>query len=189
MQETAIDEMMIERLVYAFYGAARRDKLIGPIFEAKVSDWDRHLTRMCAFWSSVALMRGRYSGTPMQVHTPLPIDAAHFDRWLDLWGHAAHGVPARRGGALHPAGGANRREPRPRCRGPWRRPARAVCRATSNPRKLIMATIHDPTKFATMPVGRVAAMAPVAAAIVLRHGVLGSWTAPDGIDCARMSRC
>lgn len=89
MQETAIDETMIERLVHSFYGAARRDKLIGPIFEAKVSDWDHHLARMCAFWSSVALMSGRYSGTPMQAHTPLPIDSTHFDRWLDLWGHAA----------------------------------------------------------------------------------------------------
>lgn len=34
-----------------------------------------------------------------------------------------------------------------------------------------MSRIHDPTKFATMPVGRVAAVVPGAAAIFLRHGV------------------
>ncbi|MEO8320561.1 MAG: group III truncated hemoglobin, partial [Bradyrhizobium sp.] len=27
----------------------------------------------------------RYHGTPMVKHLPLPVDAAHFDRWLDLF--------------------------------------------------------------------------------------------------------
>ena len=40
---------------------------------------------MCAFWSAVALLTGRYSGQPMRAHQPLPIDARHFDRWLDLF--------------------------------------------------------------------------------------------------------
>ena len=40
---------------------------------------------MCAFWSSVALMSGRYHGTPMVKHMPLPVDADHFDRWLELF--------------------------------------------------------------------------------------------------------
>jgi hemoglobin len=31
------------------------------------------------------LMSGRYQGTPMPKHMPLPIDAAHFDRWLELF--------------------------------------------------------------------------------------------------------
>lgn len=89
MQNAEIDEAMIARQVHAFYAAARRDPLIGPVFEAKVHDWDRHLGRMCAFWSSVALMSGRYSGTPMQAHAPLPIEAAHFGRWLELWAETA----------------------------------------------------------------------------------------------------
>jgi hypothetical protein len=33
-----IDEAMIERLIRAFYGRARLDPLIGPIFESKVRD-------------------------------------------------------------------------------------------------------------------------------------------------------
>jgi hemoglobin len=40
---------------------------------------------MCAFWSSVTLMTGRYHGQPMQKHLPLPVDARHFDRWLALF--------------------------------------------------------------------------------------------------------
>ena len=46
---------------------------------------EAHLARMCAFWSSVALMTGRYSGQPMRMHMPLPVDARHFDRWLALF--------------------------------------------------------------------------------------------------------
>jgi truncated hemoglobin YjbI len=41
--------------------------------------------RMCAFWSSVSLMTGSYHGNPMLMHVPLPVDAAHFDRWLALF--------------------------------------------------------------------------------------------------------
>lgn len=82
---TGIDEAMIGRLVHAFYARVREDPLIGPVFDARIADWDVHLQRMCLFWSSVALMSGRYSGSPMQKHAPLPIDARHFDRWLDLF--------------------------------------------------------------------------------------------------------
>ena len=86
---TGIGEAMIERLVRAFYGRARFDPLIGPIFESKVRDWEAHIARICAFWSSVALMSGRYHGQPMAAHLCLPIDTAHFDRWLEIFGETA----------------------------------------------------------------------------------------------------
>jgi hemoglobin len=35
-------------------------------------------------------MTGRYHGTPMVKHMPLPVDAAHFDRWLELFEATAH---------------------------------------------------------------------------------------------------
>lgn len=89
---TGIDDAMIERLVHAFYGRARQDPLLGPVFESKVHDWDGHLARMCAFWSSVALMSGRYSGQPMAVHLPLPIDTPHFDRWLEIFAATAREI-------------------------------------------------------------------------------------------------
>ena len=83
--ETGIDEPMIELVVRAFYARVRADALLGPIFAARIADWEPHLERMFAFWSSVALMSGRYHGQPMQKHLPLPIDARHFDRWLALF--------------------------------------------------------------------------------------------------------
>lgn len=90
--ETGIDEDMIFQLVHAFYGRVRQDPLIGPVFAARISDWEPHLQRMCEFWSSVMLMSGRYHGAPMPKHAALPIDAPHFDRWLELFTATAHEV-------------------------------------------------------------------------------------------------
>jgi hemoglobin len=92
VERTGIDEAMIDRLVRSFYGKARQDSLIGPIFESKVHDWEAHFARMCAFWSSVALMSGRYHGQPMAVHIPLPIDTPHCDRWLEIFAATAREV-------------------------------------------------------------------------------------------------
>ncbi len=89
---TGIDEPMIEALVRAFYARVRRDPLIGPVFEDKVHDWEVHIGRLCTFWSSVALMSGRYHGQPMTVHLPLPIDTPHFDRWVEIFAATAQDV-------------------------------------------------------------------------------------------------
>lgn len=82
---TGIDDAMIHRLVHGFYSRVRADEVLGPIFAERIHDWAPHLARMCAFWSSVALLTGTYHGRPMQAHQPLPVDAAHFDRWLALF--------------------------------------------------------------------------------------------------------
>lgn len=92
VERTGIDTTMIERLVRTFYERARRDPLIGPIFERHVTEWEGHIARMCDFWSSVVLMSGRYHGQPMVAHLPLPIDTPHFDRWLELFAEAAREV-------------------------------------------------------------------------------------------------
>ena len=89
---TGIDEPMIERLVRRFYARIREDELLAPIFAARIQDWEPHLQRMCAFWSSVALMSGRYHGSPMAKHLPLPVDATHFDRWLALFEETAREI-------------------------------------------------------------------------------------------------
>ena len=85
MQETGIDQPMIDALVDGFYDRVRQDDLIGPVFANKISDWGPHLEQMKLFWSSVALSTGVYQGRPMPKHMPLPIDARHFDRWLALF--------------------------------------------------------------------------------------------------------
>jgi hemoglobin len=83
--ETGIDEAMIDALVEGFYARVRDDALIGPIFADRITDWAPHLAQMKLFWSSVALSTGVYQGRPMPKHLPLPIDARHFDRWLELF--------------------------------------------------------------------------------------------------------
>lgn len=84
---TGLDEVRIARVVHAFYRRVRADEVLGPIFAAEIADadWPSHLERMMAFWSSVALMSGRYHGRPMQAHARLRVEAAHFDRWLELF--------------------------------------------------------------------------------------------------------
>jgi hemoglobin len=89
VEKTGIDDAMIEHLVRTFYSRVQADPLIGPIFAAHVHDWDAHIAKLCAFWSSVALMTGRYHGQPMQVHSKLPVAAEHFDRWIALFERTA----------------------------------------------------------------------------------------------------
>lgn len=84
-RESGIDEALIGRLVRRFYGRIQKDRLLGPIFAERVADWDAHLMRMDAFWSSVVLASGRYAGQPVPAHLPLPVDARHFDHWLALF--------------------------------------------------------------------------------------------------------
>ena len=85
MAKTGIDDGMIERLVRTFYARVQADPLIGPVFAARIEDWEAHIAKLCAFWSSVALMTGRYHGQPMQTHLELPIAAEHFDRWIAIF--------------------------------------------------------------------------------------------------------
>ena len=87
--ETGIDEAMIDALVETFYARVRDDLLIGPIFADRITDWGPHLGQMKLFWSSVALSTGVYQGRPMPKHLPLPIDARHFDRWLEVFAETA----------------------------------------------------------------------------------------------------
>jgi hemoglobin len=83
-ERSGVTEAMIAELVDTFYGRVRQDPLLAPVF-ARVENWDEHLTKLRAFWSSVVLMSGRYHGQPMQAHFPLAIESQHFDRWLSLF--------------------------------------------------------------------------------------------------------
>ncbi|WP_274943775.1 group III truncated hemoglobin [Govanella unica] len=90
--EDIITEALIDRVVRTFYASVQTDPQLGPIFAARITNWDAHLNRMCAFWSSVLLMSGRYHGQPMQLHQGLPVDARHFDRWLELFAQTARSI-------------------------------------------------------------------------------------------------
>jgi len=92
MHSTGLDEAILTKLVHRFYARVRADADLGPIFASRISDWPPHLARMVDFWSSVALMTGRYHGAPVPAHTGLPVKTAHFDRWLALFRETARDV-------------------------------------------------------------------------------------------------
>ena len=41
-----ISEAMIRKLVEAFYAKVRTDAVLGPVFEAKIHDWNEHLAKV-----------------------------------------------------------------------------------------------------------------------------------------------
>jgi hemoglobin len=81
-----IDEAVLPDLVDRFYARVRQDPEIGPVFNAAIKDWDVHLEKLAAFWSSVMLTSGRYKGNPFAAHVKHPLTPAMFERWLALWG-------------------------------------------------------------------------------------------------------
>lgn len=100
MAETGLDDVILRGLVHRFYDRVRADALLGPVFATRIADWGPHLDRMVEFWSSVALMTGRYHGAPMPAHATLPVTWAHFDRWLALFRQTATEVCPPAGAAL-----------------------------------------------------------------------------------------
>ena len=75
----------------AFYATARRYEVIGHLFDG-VHDWEKHIAKITAFWSSVALLTGRYHGQPLAAHFPLRLEPLHFARWLVLFEQTARQV-------------------------------------------------------------------------------------------------
>jgi hemoglobin len=83
-----LDEAMIRAVVEEFYARARRDDVIGPVFNRVIpeADWPSHLDKIADFWSSMLLGSGRYNGRPMPKHMAIPeLGDAHFMRWLRLF--------------------------------------------------------------------------------------------------------
>ena len=77
----------IERLVNTFYDKVKSDEVIGPVFASRIAegDWTKHLERMYTFWTTILLNQPGYSGQPFEKHRNLPIEQAHFDRWVSLF--------------------------------------------------------------------------------------------------------
>ncbi|GGK84613.1 group III truncated hemoglobin [Rufibacter glacialis] len=89
MEETKFDiqtEEDIRLLVDTFYDNVNQDGLLGPVFNevAKVN-WEHHLPRMYEFWSTVLFGSTAYKGQPFPKHLALPIERAHFTRWIALF--------------------------------------------------------------------------------------------------------
>ena len=87
-------ESEVTALVHTFYARVRKDEVLGPIFEAHVTDWDRHLARLADFWSAILRRTGRFTGAPMPKHAALPnLSSALFERWLTLFRENAAARP------------------------------------------------------------------------------------------------
>ncbi len=76
----------IKLFVDAFYAAAKKDPLLGPIFNEaiKEEEWSIHVERIYSFWNTVLFKEPDYLGNPFRHHANLPIYEMHFSKWLAL---------------------------------------------------------------------------------------------------------
>jgi hemoglobin len=79
-----------ERLVRAFYSKALVDPIIGWLFtDIAHMDLEEHIPKITAFWETILLGAGTYSGGAFAPHVALHLKArllkGHFERWLGLW--------------------------------------------------------------------------------------------------------
>jgi hemoglobin len=90
MQDSPIDmEAAIEACVEDFHMRAFGDPLLSRLFVEVVPNIPEHLRMVCDFWSHALLATGRYPGSPFPAHLNLPLQAEHFQRWIDLFREAA----------------------------------------------------------------------------------------------------
>ena len=61
----------IEQLVAAFYVKMRTDAVLGPIFEAAITNWEEHLPTMYDFWETLLFAKRNYKGNPLLKHAVL----------------------------------------------------------------------------------------------------------------------
>lgn len=83
------DSTDIRQLIDAFYTRVQADALLGPVFASRIAPghWPAHLDTMTSFWTAALLGQDAgYRGNPGARHLELPLEAAHFTRWLDLFG-------------------------------------------------------------------------------------------------------
>lgn len=76
----------IQLMVDSFYNKVNQDELLSPVFNDFAGvNWEKHLPVMYDFWSAILLGDTAYKGNPFMKHIPLPIEKAHFDRWMQLF--------------------------------------------------------------------------------------------------------
>ena len=74
----------LAKLLHHFYADVRQHKIIGPIFNERIQDWNSHLAKIENFWSLQTGGPSTYGGG-MGKHVSLPIEPEHFQHWLGLW--------------------------------------------------------------------------------------------------------
>nr|WP_299220828.1 group III truncated hemoglobin [uncultured Aquimarina sp.] len=81
----------IFNIVSQFYTKVRKEKVLGPIFNHVIKNWDEHLDRLTDFWETNLLFVTKYKGNPIKAHQEVDatfqgnITEHHFGIWLNLW--------------------------------------------------------------------------------------------------------
>ena len=75
----------ISNLLHHFYADVRQDPVIGPIFNAEIKDWKKHLEIIASFWETLIGGPRTYARPMPMKHLPLHLREEHFQRWLFLW--------------------------------------------------------------------------------------------------------
>lgn len=81
----------IKTLIHNFYAEVREDKLLGPIFNTMIKDWEQHLNLLVDFWETNLFFIKKYTGNPLAAHVKADkfhdykINEYHFGVWLNLW--------------------------------------------------------------------------------------------------------
>lgn len=81
----------VSLLVRSFYTKVRKDKILGPIFNGIITDWESHLELLTDFWETQLFLKRKYHGNPIKAHNDVDdkmnhtITPEHFGFWLNLW--------------------------------------------------------------------------------------------------------
>jgi hemoglobin len=80
----------IHQLVSVFYDKLLQDVLLSPFFATL--DFASHLPKMEQFWRFALLSESGYTTNVTEKHMKMPLEKAHFDRWLALFNQTIDGL-------------------------------------------------------------------------------------------------
>lgn len=76
----------IKQMVDVFYNKVAQNNLLAPIFNFRLSTyWVPHLEKMYTFWNTALFGVRDYIGNPFAKHATMPVEAEHFERWVNLF--------------------------------------------------------------------------------------------------------
>ncbi len=75
----------ILKLITPFYADVRQHAVLGPIFNAHITDWPAHLEKITEFWVLQTGGESAYRGGFGAAHLRLGLKPEHFEHWLKLW--------------------------------------------------------------------------------------------------------
>ncbi|AIY12993.1 group III truncated hemoglobin [Cellulophaga baltica] len=92
MQQKEIENRAdVSILVRSFYAKVRIDKILGPIFNGMITDWEAHLELLTDFWETQFFLKRKYHGNPIKAHNEVDkkmnhgVTPEHFGLWLNHW--------------------------------------------------------------------------------------------------------